>query len=104
MAKSGRRAYDPQFRERILELVRAGQSVKKLAREYQVHHQTIYGWKKQAGIDAGETAGLTTDEKKELSRLRRENAILREERDILRKAAAWFAREAVPGPKKPSDL
>jgi transposase-like protein len=97
------KAYDPQFRERILELVRNGQSVKKLAREYRVHHQTIYGWKKQAGIDAGESPGLTTDEKKELSRLRRENEILREERDILKKAAAWFAQEAVPTPKKRSD-
>jgi len=102
MPKNGR-AYDPQFRERILELVRSGKSVKKLAREYQVHHQTIYGWKKQAGIDAGEVPGLTTDEKKELSRLRREVDVLREERDILKKAAAWFAQEAVPTPKKRSD-
>ena len=77
--------------------------MKKLAREYQVHHQTIYGWKKQAGIDAGEVPGLTTDEKKELSRLRREVDVLREERDILKKAAAWFAQEAVPTPKKRSD-
>lgn len=103
MPKNGK-AYDPQFRERILELIRAGQPVKKLAREYQVHFQTIYGWKKQAGIDAGEAPGLTTDEKEELSRLRRENEILREERDILKKAAAWFAQEAVPGRKKPSSL
>jgi transposase len=98
-----KRAYDPQFRERILELIRAGQSVKKLAREYQVHFGTIYHWKKQAEIDAGKVPGLTTEEKKELSHLRRENAILREERDILKKAAAWFAQEAVSGPKKRSD-
>jgi len=102
MPRNGK-AYDPQFREQILELVRAGKSVKKLAREYQVHHQTIYGWKKQAEINAGLTPGLTTDEKRELSQLRRENAILREERDILKKAAAWFAQEAVPTPKKRSD-
>ena len=95
--------YDPQFRERILELVRAGQSVKKLAREYGLHWTTIYSWKKQGRIDAGEAPGLTTDEKKELTRLRRENEILREERDILKKAAAWFAQEAVPAPKKRSD-
>ena len=100
--KSGK-AYDPQFRERILELVRAGQSVKKLAREFDVHYATIYGWKKQAEIDAGRAPGLTTEEKKELAELRRENAILREERDILKKAAAWFAQEAVPAPKKRSD-
>jgi transposase-like protein len=101
--RNGRRAYDPQFRERILELVRNGQSVKKLAREYQIHFGTIYHWKKQAEIDAGKAPGLTTDEKKELSLLRREVEVLREERDILKKAAAWFAQEAVPGPKKPSD-
>ena len=77
--------------------------MKKLAREYQVHHQTIYGWKRQVEIDGGLVPGLTTDEKKELSQLRRENAILREERDILKKAAAWFAQEAVPTPKKRSD-
>jgi len=102
MGKSGR-AYDPQFRERILELVRSGQSIKKMAREYGLHWGTIYNWKKQAGIDAGEVPGLTTDEKKELSKLRRENEILREERDILKKAAAWFAQEAAPAPKKRSD-
>ena len=93
MPKKGQ-AYDPQFRERILELIRAGQSVKKLAREYQVHFGTIYQWKRQAGIDAGEVPGLTTDEKKELSRLRRENEILREERDILKKAISIFSAPA----------
>jgi len=97
------RAYDPQFRERILELIRSGQSVKKLAREYEVHFATLYHWKKQAEVDAGKAPGLTTDEKKELSRLRREVEVLREERDILKKAAAWFAQEAVPAPKKRSD-
>jgi transposase-like protein len=75
MPKNGK-AYDPQFRERILELIRAGQPVKKLAREYQVHFGTIYQWKRQAGIDAGELPGLTTDEKKELTRLRREVEVL----------------------------
>jgi transposase-like protein len=61
-------------------------------------------WVKQAQLDVGERKdGLTTDEKVELARLRRENRVLREERDTLSKAAAWFAQEAAPTPKKRSD-
>jgi transposase len=51
-------------------------------------------WVKQAAVDAGQRAGLTTDEKAELARRRRENAVLKEEREILKKAAAFFARES----------
>ena len=65
---------------------------------------TIWKWVKQAGLDTGERQdGLTTDEKTELSKLRREVRVLREERDILKKAAAWFAQEATPGSKRHSD-
>jgi transposase len=65
---------------------------------------TIRNWVRQAELDSGQrTDGLTTDEKQELARLRRENARLREERDILEKAAAWFAQEAVGTHKKRSD-
>jgi transposase-like protein len=65
---------------------------------------TIWKWVKQARLDVGERKdGLTTDEKVELARLRRENRVLREERDTLSKAAAWFAQEAAPTPKKRSD-
>lgn len=96
--------YDPEFRSQMLEMVREGKQPAELAREFGLTAQTIWKWVKQAGIDAGERAdGLTTDEKTELARLRRENRVLREERDILSKAAAWFAQEAAPTPKKRSD-
>jgi len=86
--------YPPEFRVRIVELARAGRSVRSLSREFGVTDTSIRTWVRQADLDAGRrTDGLTTDEKKELAQLRRENARLREERDILKKAAAWFAQE-----------
>lgn len=96
--------YPPQFRSRILELVRSGRKASELAKEFNLSDQTIRNWSRQAELDAGDRKdGLTTDEKAELTRLRRENRTLREERDILSKAAAWFAQEAAPTPKKRFD-
>jgi transposase len=93
MPKS-RRAYPLEYRQRILELVRAGRSPDSLAREFEPTAQSIRNWVRQADRDAGRRDdGLTTDERTELQRLKRENATLREEREILKKAAAWFARE-----------
>jgi transposase len=93
MAKS-RRAYPLEYRQRIIELVRAGRSPESVAREFEPTAQCIRNWVRQAGRDDGRRHdGLTTDERAELQRLRRENATLREEREILKKAAAWFARE-----------
>lgn len=87
--------YPAEFRARIVELVRAGRSLASLAKEFGVTDISIRNWLRQADLDAGKrTDGLTTEEKQELTRLRRENARLREERDILEKATAWFAREA----------
>jgi transposase len=86
--------YPPEYRQRLVELVRAGHSPESLAKEYEATGQSIRNWVRQADRDAGRrTDGLTTDEQHELQRLRRENATLREEREILKKAAAWFARE-----------
>jgi transposase len=86
--------YAPEVRRRMVELVRAGRSPAELAREYEPSEQCIRNWAKQADRDAGRRQdGLTTAEKDELARLRRENRTLREERAILAKAAAWFARE-----------
>jgi transposase len=65
---------------------------------------TIASWAKQADLDEGRRSdGLTTEERTELTQLRRENARLREERDILKKAAAWFAQESEATPKRRSD-
>ena len=95
--------YSTEFREQILALVRAGRTPRELSKEFEPTAQTISNWVRQAEIDAGERQdGATTDEKRELARLRKENRQLRQERDILAKAAAWFARETDSVPAKPS--
>ena len=98
------RPYPPEYRERLIELVRSGRSPEALAREFEPSAQWIRNWVAQADRDAGRRSdGLTTEERTELQRLRRENATLREEREILKKAAAWFARETGSIPAKGSD-
>ena len=89
-----RAAYPPAFRQQMIELVRAGRSPEDLAREFEPTAQTVRNWVAQADRDEGRrNDGLTTVEREELRRLRRENRRLREEREILSKATAWFARE-----------
>jgi len=79
----------------MVELVRAGRTPEELSREFEPTAQTIYNWVKQADLDAGiRKDGLTTEERAELRRLKREVKQLRMEREILKKAAAWFARES----------
>ena len=86
--------YPPEYRRQIVELVRAGHSPEDLAREFEPTSVTIRSWVKQADIDEGRRQdGLTITEREEIIRLRRENKQLRLEREILAKAAAWFARE-----------
>jgi transposase len=93
MPKS-RPPYPPELRRRLVELVRTGRNPAELAQEFEPSDQCIRNWVKQADRDSGKRQdGLTTEEKDELARLRRENRTLREERAILAKAAAWFARE-----------
>jgi len=93
MAKK-RRVYPPEFRRQMVELVRAGRTAEELSREFEPSAQAIRNWVKQAELDEGKrTDGLRSREKEELERLRRENRRLRTEREILAKAAAWFARE-----------
>jgi len=87
--------YPPEFRHQMVELVRAGRTAEELSREYEPTAQTIHNWVKQAERDAGiRSDGLTTEEREELRQLRRENKRLRMEQEILKKAAAWFARES----------
>lgn len=86
--------YPATFRRQMVEQVRAGRSPEALARDFEPSAQAIRNWVQQADRDEGRRGdGLTTDERTELQRLRRENDRLREERDILKKAAAWFAQE-----------
>src|SRR5437870_646828 len=95
------RAYPAEFRQRMLELVRGGRKPQALAKEFALSAQTIGNWVKQADLDGGRRDdGLTSEEKEEVRRLRREVRALREEREILKKAAAWFARETGSIPPK----
>ncbi len=71
----------------------SGKPLAQISRELDVSEQTLRNWRKQQEIDEGEREGLTTEEREELARLRRENGILRQEKEILRKATAFFARE-----------
>jgi transposase len=88
----------------MVELVRSGRDPEQLARDFEPSAQAIRNWVAQADRDEGRRDdGLTTVEREELRRLRRENRQLREEREILKKAAAWFARESESIPRKPSD-
>ena len=89
-----RRAYPVAFREQLVELVRVGRTPEELARDFEPSAQTIRNWATQADRERGaRTDGLTSTEQEELRKLRRENRQLKLERDILSKAAAWFARE-----------
>ena len=95
--------YAAEYRRRIVELARGGRSITALAREFEPTVETIRQWIKQAGLDEGlRSDGLTTTEREELHRLRREIRGLREEREILAKAAAWFAQETGATPSRRS--
>ena len=86
--------YAPEFRRQMVELVRAGRKAEELAKEFEPTGQAIRNWVRQADRDEGRRGdGLSSAEREELHRLRRENRQLRLEREILSKAAAWFARE-----------
>ena len=91
-----RNPYPAAFREQIVALQRAGRSIEELAKEFEPCAATIHSWVKQSERDDGRRADvLSSGERDELRRLRRENRQLRQERDILAKAAAWFAQSDV---------
>ena len=95
--------YPEEFRRRMIELVRSGRTPYELSKQFEPTAVTISNWVKQADLDEGRRSdGLTTDEREELARLRRENKRLRLEREILAKAAAWFAQETDTLPPKDS--
>ncbi len=96
--------YPPEFRHQLVELVRSGCSPEALSREFEPTAQSIRNWVVQADLDEGRRSdGLTTSEQEEVRRLRRDLRRVREERDILKKAAAWFARETGSIPPRSSN-
>jgi transposase len=98
------RTYTPEFRQQMVELVRAGRKYADLEKEFGCTSWSIRQWVKQANRDSGRgDDGLTSEERQELTRLRRENRQLKLEREILSKAAAWFAKESTATPKRSSD-
>ena len=94
-------SYPAEFRQQMVEMVRSGRSPESLGKEFEPSAQAIRTWVKQADLDEGRRSdGLTSVEREEIRRLRREVRTLRMEREILKKAAAWFARETDSIPRK----
>jgi transposase len=86
--------YPPEFRQEAVRLARSGSKrISEIATDLGVSEQSLRSWVAQDMIDSGEREGLSTDERARLRELERENKLLREEREILKKAAAFFARE-----------
>jgi transposase len=92
--KRPRRSFSEEYKAEVVELCRtSGKSVAAVARDLDLTETAVRRWLAQAEIDAGRRPGLTTEEHAELVALRKENRVLREERDILKRATAFFARE-----------
>jgi transposase len=86
--------YTPEFRAEAVQLYRSsGRGLKQISTELGIAPESLRRWAQQLDVDAGRAPGLTTEEREELRRLRRENRTLRMERDLLKKATAFFARE-----------
>jgi transposase len=92
-----RPAYPPEFRREAVQMLRAGRTPRELAQSLGVSEQTLRNWRRQDQADRHERDDVvSSDEREELRRLRRENARLKQERDLLKRAAAFFAAENEP--------
>jgi transposase len=92
--RRSRRSFSKEYKAEVVALVRSsGKTIAAIARDMDLGETAIREWVRQADIDAGRRDGLTTTEREELAALRKENRVLREERDILKRATAFFARE-----------
>jgi transposase len=88
------RSFTPEFKTEIVELCRRGdRSIGQVAKDFDLTETNVRNWVKQAEIDQGERPGLTTEDKEELTRLRRENRSLKEDVEILKRATVFFAKE-----------
>src|SRR4051812_25195696 len=95
--------YPPEFRRQALELIRDGTPLKEVAADLVVSEQTLRNWRRQGDIDTGRAEGLTTDEREELRRLRRENRRLYQEREILKAARLSSLGRPIAGDVFPVD-
>ena len=94
MAKRARQRFTDEFRAETVALVRSsGKAIAEVCRDLGIGESTLYRWLAQAEIDAGQRDGLSTAEREELARLRRELRVVQEERDILAKAIAFFSKD-----------
>ncbi len=104
MAKKHPRSYPLEFRQNVIELARTGKKPEELAVQFEVAAQTVRNWIKRSDLDTGRRDdGSTTAEREELGKLRKKVRQLEIERDILSKAAAWFARETDSIPPRSSN-
>lgn len=92
--RRARRSFTPEFKAEIVELCQRGdRSIGEVSRDFDLTETAVREWVRQAEVDAGDRDGLTSAEREELSRLRRENRRLREDVEILKRATAFFAKE-----------
>ncbi len=99
-----RKTYPDEFKKKLIAMVRGGRTPEELSRQFEPSAQSIRNWVAQAERDEGQRQdGLASSERDELQKLRRENERLREEREILKKAAAWFAQESKAAPNGSSN-